>query len=368
MRQTALIVALLLTVWTACDAGPNGVAAPLGSVLDAVLSDTFESPADGAASGAVRLEFQNASALEATANVTMRVAGQVVHRSRRRLEPQSRVVTIGPDVADSVLVEVTRELPGRSLPLRPYFLGQDFAAGDTIVIRIEPQPDDIPPAPPGDDPGRIEPPPDDSVVVRFAGLDQNRRIRRGGQVDFSLARLSGPAGLRVGVVADPDGISGNGNELIVATPTLDDAETPVSWTNVSAKPATYRLIATLDQDGHTYVLHVAPGRVRVNSPPELVFDSPVDGAVLKRGAPLRVTWAARDLDDAATITIFIDTDNNYGNGILRVMRSQIPESDDVREASLPIDDVDADSVYVGATISDGLDSATVYAGRVIFEE
>ncbi|MCG3126252.1 MAG: hypothetical protein CHACPFDD_01083 [Phycisphaerae bacterium] len=367
MRLSVLISALLLTVWTACDAGPAVGGPPSGSLFD-VLTETFEAPGKGADSAAVRVEFQNASALEATANVTMRVAGEVVHRSRRRLEPHSKVITVGPDAADSVLVEVTRALPARSLPLAPYFLGKDFSAGDTIVVRIEPQPDDFPPAPPGDDPGRIESPPDDSLIVRFGGLDQNRRVSRGGRVDFSLLRQSGPAGTRVTVIADPDGLLGNGNELPVAAATLDAAETPLSWTNISAAPATYRLVAALEQEGHTYMLHVAPGRVRVNSPPEIVFDSPIDGATVKRENPLRVTWAARDLDDSATISLFIDNDANYGNGIIRIIRSEIPESDDVREELLSIADLAYDQIYVGATISDGLETVTAYAGHVVLKE
>ena len=111
---------------------PDELSTGKDSIYD--LGAEFDLP-EMVLSAAVRVELENRSAHGAQARVTMRVVGEQVHYSLRHVPAETESVIIGPDRADSVLVEGTLLTdPPVSLPMHIFFMGDDFQSGDTIHV------------------------------------------------------------------------------------------------------------------------------------------------------------------------------------------------------------------------------------------
>ncbi len=131
---------ILLTVMTLPLLGcPFSTPVPtLFDVVGGVGSIPSGFPIPAVDSGTINVEFVNESGKFVDGRVTMRIAGRQVHFTVRRIAPEGSQMVVGPDRADTVLIEATviDEDPPRSLPMQNLVLGRDFSSGDTVVVRI----------------------------------------------------------------------------------------------------------------------------------------------------------------------------------------------------------------------------------------
>jgi len=349
----------------------------LTDVLSLLGSDTGLGHPD-LPQGGVRVQLVNASGHEADVRVTMRVAGEQVHFSFQRLAINAADLVIGPDRADSVLVEITLlGNPNQALQPLTYFLGLGFHSGDTILVRILPPADggDSGHHPPSD--GDQEPGQDGSggqttpplpVAVTIEGLKTDVRVSPGMEVGFDVV-VAGDArsAARINVYADRDRTPASGDEITIATDLAAAGRIPIRWTVPDLPPARYFIYAEV-RDGAAVVRSAfAPGAVRVNAPPQLSFDSPRPNQAVTLGRPLVIAWAGVDADDDAQIAIFLDTDNHYaGDQTERILRSGI-SAREVQDRQYTLDTwtLAPGVYYVGGVIDDGLSTAVAYAGPVL---
>ena len=349
--------ALLPSAWLPL--APDELSTGKDSIYD--LGAEFDLP-EMVLSAAVRVELENRSAQGVEARVTMRVVGEQVHYSLRYVPAETESVIIGPDRADSVLVEGTLLTdPPASLPMHTFFLGTDFQSGDTIHVILaeaEDQDDQLDDGD-GDSDGII-----DILFVSIEELDSDTRINAGTEVPFDVVSAGGSAVAELAAFADPDDDPDNGNEVVVVEGLAAAERTAVVWDTTGTAPGRYTLYAEIhDTEGFARSAP-APGRVRINAQPALAFDSPTDGLLVTRGRPFIISWAGQDDDDDASITVFLD-----GNGVFdgdeQTLRDGISE-DDTQDRELIVDTsgLEHDVYFVGGLISDGLTDMVVYAGRV----
>lgn len=306
--------------------------------------------------GSVRVSIVNASGQIVDVRLTMRVIGQIVHFAARRIPIGGQDVFIGPDRADSVLVEVTllTDPPVIRAPLT-YFYGQDFNSGDTISVLIEPEPTQ----PSGGQTGTPS-------AVALEGLDSDVRVRPGMVAAFAvLVTGDTTSGTRVSALADPDRVPASGDEITIAADLSVAPRIPIQWTVPDLSPGRYSIYAEV-RDGGTVVRSAATaGAIRVDAPPQLTFDSPRPNQAVTRGKALVVAWAGMDVDgDNAVIAIFLDTNTTY-DGTEPVLRAGISASD-LQDRQLTIDtsNLIVGTYYVGGVIDDGLITTVAYAGPV----
>jgi len=325
----------------------DGLSAANNSIYD--LGAQFDLPT--VISAAVRVELENRSAHGVEARVTMRVAGQQVHYSLRHVAAETERVIIGPDRADSVLVEGTLLTdPPASLPMRTFFLGDDFQSGDTIhVVLAEPEPEE-----PGDE--EKESPEAPTLSVSIEGLDNDRpAVNAGKKIFFDVVSAGGGPGAEIAVFADPDDQQNSGNELAVASGESAEDRTSEVWDTAGTAPGRYALYAEI-ADGERFARSPSTaGRVWINAQPQLAFDSPIDGLLVTRGRPFIVSWAAQDDDHDASIKVFLDLNENPDDGYLQILRDGISE-DDTQDRELTVDtsDLELGVYFVGGLISDPL--------------
>jgi len=350
--------ALLPSAWLPL--APDELSTGKDSIYD--LGAEFDLP-EMVLSAAVRVELENRSAHGVEARVTMRVVGEQVHYSLRYVPAETESMIIGPDRADSVLVEGTLLTdPPVSLPMHTFFLGTDFQSGDTIHVILaeaEDQDDQLDDGD-GDSDGII-----DILFVSIEELDSDTRINAGTEVPFDMVSAGGSAAAELTAFADPDDDLDNGNEVVVVEGLAAAERTTVTWDTAGTAPGRYTLYAEI-HDGEGFARSdPAPGRVRINAQPMLVFDSPVDGLLVTRGRPFVISWAGQDDDDDAVITVFLDLNDEFEDGYERILRDGISE-DDTQDRELIVDtsDLELDVYFVGGLISDGLTDTVVYAGRV----
>ena len=310
-------------------------------------------------SGSVRVLLVNGSGEEVDVRVTMRVAGERVHFSFQRMAADSKNTVVGPDRADTVVVEATLlTSPTQDLPIQSFVFGQDFQSGDTIRVLLGALP--APPPPP--------PPPPPSPTISIVGLDSDIVVDPGETVTFDVTVEEFSAAGLVRVFGDLDQDPNNGEQFIIRENVPAEDTIPVSW--VVSDPGWYLVYAEL-LDGETFVRYgPAAGRVHVreNLPPQLVFDSPRDGQAVTSGHEFIIAWVGQDDHDEATITIFLDTNESYDeDGTEQVFRNDISAADVTdREHIVNTSALDLGLYYVGGRISDGVNQPVdVYAGQVL---
>lgn len=312
--------------------------------------------------GSVRVQLVNASGQVVDARITMRVVGQVVHLATRQIPVAAEDVFIGPDRADSVLVEVTllTNPPVIRTPLS-YFLGRDFVSGDTIRIVIDPEP--TPPPADANEQGPV--PPTNPITVAIVGLDTDIRVLPGMAATFAV-RVGGDttSSTRVDVFADRDVVPANGNEIPITLNLPAAAEIPIQWTVPELPAGRYPVYAEV-RDSNSMVRSAATaGVVLVDALPQLTFDSPRPEQAVTRGRTFIAAWAGEDADDNAIITIFLDTNTTH-EGTEPVLRSGISAAD-VQDRQLAVETANlaTGTYYVGGLIDDGLATVVAYAGPV----
>lgn len=325
-------------------------------------------PADGVNSGLdqpdvvdgrVRVALENQANGRAETRVTMRTAGQIVHFTSQTIPGGGALAIIGPDRADSILVEVAR-IGGKvaAKPPAAFFLGRDFTSGDTIRFVIAPE--DEPPDE-GSDGGKPQP-----LAIAIEGLAADRRVAPGMAVQFDIVvtgALSAPS--FVSAFADPDATPDNGNEIAVTRVDGPASRNPVRWTVPPISPGRYLVYAELHDADKLVRSRPAAGAVVVNAPPAIALDAPRPDQLVTRGRELIIAWAGSDADDDAMIAIFLDTNEAHDGVGELILRTGIRE-DDVADRELALDTASLDPgvYFVGGLISDGLVRVVAYAGPI----
>lgn len=349
--------------------GP-GADAPGGPPTAGFLSVAQVAPTLGIGdsnSAPVRVRLRNPSAFDASARITMRVGGVVVHFTSNRVPAGTESMLVGPDRADSVLVELFIETdPPQSPPPRVFFLGADFQANDTIEIVVQPI---LPPDDDDDDPNKPPPPPPAPLAGEIDGLDTDIKIAAGSIVQFEVVLESFiSAAPVIRAFADPDANPNNGNEIVISPPITGGLRTPVAWNTAGLAPGLYTIFADVTDGSRQLRVGPAAGRVRINASPLLVFDSPIDGLAVTIGQTFIIGWAGQDPDDDAKIRILLDPDGEL-NGNELLLRDAVSEDDvNDRQVVVATGTLAAGSYRVVGQISDGFESLTVVGATVCLTE
>ncbi len=363
MSRFKLLVLLVAVSLAGC---PDAVQTDLSDIWEGIagdlLTDAGRTTVD-VEDGSIRVKVISEAPVEARIKVTMRVAGAQVHYAERRIPAHGTDIIIGPDRADSVLVEasLTDTAPVVE-PLRTYFLGTDFESGDMLVVVVEPEVQ----GEPDDDDGEVTRPTSEAVEVEVIGLEEEVRVNSGDYAYFSVVVTGDYSGdATVAVFADSDAIPGSGNEITIIAGVAAASAVPVAWQVEGAALTCYRVYAEVLDGADLARSDVAAGQVCVNSPPALVFDSPRPEQAVTLGRLLRITWAGQDLDDNATITLLFDPDDEF-NGNEQLLRSDIAE-DDAGDREYWLDTGafgEYYSFHIMGIIDDGLVESVVHAGPI----
>ena len=180
--------------------------------------------------------------------------------------------------------------------------------------------------------------------------------------------------LSLGLDADLDHTSGN-EEILAGGGPFDGSLTSLELTAsmITAgelEPGTYYLYAWIEQSGLDDMFVTAPVQITLGnfSPPTMEFVDLDDDLEVLVGDTVTIEWDDEDVDDNATIDLFVDPDQNHNNGNeiqLLWNRLEDPDGEDDRFAWNTTGQR-PDEYYVFATISDGRDSVDAEAaGRII---
>lgn len=132
------------------------------------------------------------------------------------------------------------------------------------------------------------------------------------------------------LLVDPDSVFGNGNErVILALVQENDATNAFSLDTTPLPPATYRIIARVNDGTNPELIAVAPGRLILlgsgfnpgNAAPLITMVAPDFNIALSQGESALMGYCGRDGDDGGTlqtipdIIIMLDTDQDTTNDI-----------------------------------------------------
>ncbi len=362
-RRLTCVVAIATLALTGCifdpslidlitSGGGNGGAG--GSDFDSVAQVAPPLDAPPVDSAAVQVVLLAPTEFGGRARVTMRVAGRAVLTATRTVPAGGRVVVVGPDECDSVLIEATVFTePPEILPIRVFFLGTDFVQNDTILFELRPT------TPPDGDPNDPNEPPPADLEVRIEGLDAEQFIAAGTPVDFDVVVEGAVDGATLSAFADLDADAATGFDLTIVEDIAAQERNSITWDTTGVAPGLYAIFARVNDGDRSTTAGPGTGRVRINAPPQLVIDAPMDGLVVRRGQPLIIAWAGQDPDHDAAITILLDQDGAL-NGNETVLRDDISEDDvDDREFELDTSTIDVGTYFVLGRIDDGLESSVV---------
>jgi hypothetical protein len=391
---------LLSDVQTALNGPDNSAGPPLGNVGD--LTSGLDAPP--VTTGQIRVRFLNDADVDADVRLTMRVAGQMVHQAKRRVPGDSSSVFVGPDRADSILVEIT-QLKGtgpRSLPARALFLGLNFNPNELIDIRIE-----------GDPPVVVQPqdqPPPDTppiIVVVDAGdtldvidLDITQFIPippnsggplpspspippPGGVAPFPGWPPGGPpapfpgggtapapdpggdsGGVVIDIAVDSDSDPSNGNEILLPVEPTGDPGDPLHWDPSGLPPGLYLVYTDQLTDGAIERVGPAPSALRVNSPPTLEIVDPPAGERYAVGDAVPIRFVGKDEDDDARITLFLDVNTSFDGDEMIILDGISEEDPTEMPVFMDTAALAPGKYYVGGVIDDGAAQAVAYSGPI----
>lgn len=341
MKRLLAVAVLAAVGGSGCGTGVSNGGGGGGGTL-AELASVFDVPT--VEKGAVRVQLRNFSNRDAEARVTMRVLGTRVHFSSRLLRAGTNELVVGPDEADSVLVEMTVLGDGpESLPARTFFLNREFQPGEAVVVELPAQP----PGEPGAD--VVDSP--DVDVIPVDGTD--------------IVDVEEPGG--GGVVETPDGgvvgSPGGGGGTTPGGGEVDPAPNPVPIDPGSAGPTEPSEPAPPPAQ--------SPGSGGTSNAGEcsadLAFDSPPDGFTVFRGHGVVIGWAGRDDRSAARIAIFLDPDRSL-NGNELVLVENVPEDDlNWRDLKLDTSALAPGKYWFGGIIQNERCSRVRWGGRIVIQ-
>lgn len=138
----------------------------------------------------------------------------------------------------------------------------------------------------------------------------------------------------VEILLDPDGDFGNGNERVIVPLILEDSGTQsyqLDTSVMSLQPASYRVIATVNDGVNPELLVVAPGRILLfgagllpgNISPSVQALTPTGNLSLSQGDQATITYCARDRDNPGPsgqnptpdVIVLLDTDDDPTNDL-----------------------------------------------------
>jgi hypothetical protein len=343
MKRLLAVAVLAAAGGLGCGTGVStgGGGGAVGTV--AGLDSVFDVPT--VEKGAVRVQLRNRSAQDAEARVTMRVLGTRVHFSSRLLRAGSNELVVGPDEADSVLVEIT--LLGESstsLPARAFFLHREFQPGEAVVV-------ELPPAQTPVEPGAdvIDSP--DVEVIPVDGTDI---------VDVEEPGGGGVVELPDGGATDPPANGSGGGTAPGESGEIDPAPNPT--------PIDPSVPSPTEPFEPTPPPAQAPGSEGgTGCSADLAFDSPPDGYKVVRGHHVVIGWAGRDDRAAARISIFLDVDKKL-NGNEIILIENVPEEDfDWRDLKLDTAGIAPGKYWLGGVIGNEQCSRVCWGGRIVIQ-
>ncbi len=226
-------------------------------------------------SGWTRVQLVNASGHEADVRITMQVAGERVHFSLQHLAIDESNLVIGPDRADSVLVEITLlGDPDRVLAPLTYFLDHGFHSGDTIFVPIAVPSDGDDSHGPGGDGGDAPgggdqaEPPLQPITLAIEGLRSDVRVKPGMSIGFDVVVTGEPSSTgRISVFADPDRTAASGDEITIAANRVIVTRVAILWIVPDLSPGRYYVYAEARDGTSVARSEFAPGAVQVDTPP-----------------------------------------------------------------------------------------------------
>jgi len=184
--------------------------------------------------------------------------------------------------------------------------------------------------------------------------------------------------LSLALDTDLDHTSGN-EELLAAEGPFGGSLTSFEVTGsmitaAEIEPGIYYLCAWIEQSGLDDIFVTAPVQITIGNfgPPTLEFvglDEDVEALV---GDVVTIEWDDEDVDDNATINLFVDSDQNHNNGNeIQLIWDRLEDPDGLDDDRFVWDTTSQrpDEYYVFATISDGTDSVDVEAdGRIMLRK
>lgn len=338
--------------------------ATLGELVTALASAEQLDP--GAPTEPVRIQIFNSEPVDGAVRLTMRLDGAIISVLPVDIAAGATTTITGPAEVDSILVEATLEsIPAETLPLRTLFVGHDFAAGELVRITLSSSVDvSVPGADAISDVDTRDAAPGVPLNVAIDGLPQDVNVLAGTPVSFDVVTHGASALAMVRVMADPDTEAGNGNEWEVYPYAYLSPQARIRWNTGNVVPGAYSLYAEVLDRGEWRRSAYALGRILINIPAALVFDSPIDGLTLNIGQTFNIGWAGQSSDAAATILVFIDSDGAY-NGNEVVLRSGILAADASDRTYVADTTGWATGTYrIGGVIADSLSSVVVYGPSV----
>jgi hypothetical protein len=206
------------------------------------------------------------------------------------------------------------------------------------------------------------------LQIQLLGLDADRVVREGTQVEFRIGVLNAGSAAEVVAFAKQAGIE-DGLERVILVEAGENSLFDATFDTLKLPRGAYELFAEV-RDGSRSLRERAAGRVVINASPTLVFDGPLPEQLVTRRIPFTVSWAGADPDDAALIDIFVDANGEFdGNEIY--VRRDVPANDlDDREALIDALELGlpAGDYFVGGTIRDALGDVTAYGHRVCLRD
>ncbi|MBU0641241.1 MAG: integrin alpha [Planctomycetes bacterium] len=292
------------------------------SVADTVSENLAGHVPPAVANGAVRVHIVNESGRDVDLRITMRVAGERVHFSGRNMASGAEDIIIGPDRADTVLVEATLlgESP-ESLPMQTFTLGDDFMPGDTILVILS-----APVVTP-------ECQSSDELSVAIEGLEEDVVGEAGMLVTFDVRASAVTPAARLRVFADADGDPDNGSELVIADDLAVADRVPLTWDTVGITADVYVVYAEV-RDGLCFLrTEASAGRVIIEpeqpplQQPTIALERLDTDVEVFVGEVVTFDVVTANAAVSATVTVFADPDDDPASGNEIVVLVDTPAAD-----------------------------------------
>ena len=131
------------------------------------------------------------------------------------------------------------------------------------------------------------------------------------------------ASVRSDVFVDPD-VGVDGDETLVFTSTLKNVSTNLSTQGLDlGVDYTVYTVAT-DSVGQVTGRISAPATFRIAAVPTINVTAPSGSETIDAGDPVHVEFVGQDSEGVATISILVDTDDDFGNGGADMVAEGLP--------------------------------------------
>ena len=127
------------------------------------------------------------------------------------------------------------------------------------------------------------------------------------------------------------------------------------WDTTGVPSGSYHILAVIS-DNMCVSWGFSAGTVSINDTqisnicPTVSITTPVGMTIVTQGEPVNIAWDGDDPDDAATVSLYYDTDNNWSNGGYSQIAAGLHEDGSI---SWDTTGVPEGSYYIAASISDG---------------